>query len=63
MEDAEKVKLLIKWLNVLQRGRTKPDTKGNSGIVRDAKDYIGYINGINETLGKILNVTEKDKHE
>jgi len=54
------VNSLIKWLDVLQRGRTKPDTKAGGGVVRDAKDYIGYIKGINSKLAELLNVEEQD---
>lgn len=58
LENVNKVALLIKWLEVLQHGRTKPDNK-SSGVVRDAKDYIGYIKGINLKLAELLNVEEQ----
>jgi hypothetical protein len=58
LENVNKAAILIKWLEVLQHGRTKPDNK-SSGVVRDAKDYIGYIKGINLKLAELLNVEEQ----
>lgn len=52
--------VLVSWLKALQEGRTKPDNKGSGGVVRDAKDYIGYIKGINSRLAAILNVKEEE---
>jgi hypothetical protein len=59
MEKETEALLLIKWLRELQAGRTRPDNKGNAGVVRDAKDYIGYIKGINTKLAQLLNVKEE----
>ena len=63
MENEERANILVSWLRELMHGRTRPDNKGSAGIVRDAKDYMGYISGINKELANILNVKEEKDEE
>jgi hypothetical protein len=64
MDDNERVIMLINWLSVLNKGYVKPDantskapgTSNTTGIVRDTKDFIPYIDKINEELASALNI-------
>lgn len=64
MEENERVVLLINWLAVLNKGYVKPDvntskasgTSNTTGIVRDTKDFIPYIDKINAELATSLGI-------
>ncbi len=61
----DEVELLILWLKCLNEGYVKPDVNSgkpgvnsmnSTGIVKDTKDFIPYISGINETLSNIFGI-------
>lgn len=66
----EEVQLLINWLKVLSDGYVKPDVnyskvvrEGNpiggntTGVVRDTKDNVPYMDAINATLADKFGIT------
>jgi len=68
MDNKERVTMLINWLSVLNEGYVKPDantakaqeTSNTTGIVRDTKDFIPYIDKINHELSLALRVPNVD---
>lgn len=51
----------IQWLEVLSNGYSKPDLRknccdGNTGTVRETKNFFHYIDAINKDLAKKANI-------
>lgn len=47
---------LILYLEVLQKGRAKPDTRGGSGTIYESLENISNIAMVKEEINKILKV-------
>jgi len=68
MDDKERVQGLLEWLEILNKGYVKPDVNasksnmvGNTtGVVSDTKDFMPYIDRINEKLAYFLKVDNVD---
>jgi len=68
MDDRELTNSLLRWLEILNKGYVKPDvnasksnvTGNTTGIVSDTKDFMPYIDKINEKLAYVLSVDNVD---
>lgn len=56
--DIIKVKYLLRYLKILQRGRKKPNTKGEGGTVSESMENISDIKAVKKELNKMLNLEE-----
>lgn len=66
-ESHEDIPHLIAWLKVLSNGYVKPDvfkggdaSNNTTGVVRDTKSFMPYINGVNKKLSELLNTEDYD---
>lgn len=60
LNDNDFIKNLLEYLKILQDGRTKPDTKGNGGYIRESLDNIYEIQEVKDRINQFYSIRKKD---
>lgn len=60
LNDSDYISSLIDYLKTLQEGRTKPDTKGTGGYIRESLDNIYEIQETKDLINQFFSIKRRD---